>query len=88
MSLPIPLARGITVYGRAGCGYSSMAQQLISGRSQTRYYNLNQYLNDPREFFNLAQRRIRSHRTFPIVFVDQQFIGGFSELQSYLSRRG
>lgn len=74
--LPKPKRHGITAYGRRGCSYSENAANMTG----VTYHQLNDYFKSPQEFFPLVKHLIGNHRTFPIVFVDGNFIGGYTEL--------
>lgn len=79
---PIPApGHGVTVYGREGCWYSHAASQVPG----VKYYQLNQYYSDPREFLYHAREFIGNHRTFPVVFINGKFIGGYNELTGRLA---
>lgn len=68
------------MYGRRGCGFSEAAAEIPS----VTYHQLDDYFKSPRDFFPLVRNLIGNHRTFPIVFVNGKFVGGYSELKQYV----
>lgn len=81
-SIPAPKTKGITVYGRAGCGYSEAASRVPG----VTYHQLDHYYQNPREFLSRAKEFIGNHHTFPVVFINGKFIGGYDDLVKKISK--
>lgn len=78
--VPPPKTHQLTAYGRKGCMYSEMAKNYVLSKGG-KYYQLDDYYDgQPRKFFDHVKSIIGSHHTFPVVFKNAKFIGGYSEL--------
>lgn len=72
-----------TVYGRPGCGYCHMAQHALESAG----YEY-QYIDIYRQGLSkedLAKRLGKPVRTVPQILHGDKYIGGYTELRSYLS---
>jgi len=73
-----------TVYTRSKCSYCTKVKNLLTNMNlQTKYINADTYIASTQlkeQFFNYIQQITgKRHRTFPIVFFDAEFIGGYNE---------
>lgn len=66
----------IEIYTRPGCGYCQHAKTLLSSKGLT-FEEYNVYSNP--KFLGQMHSRT-TNRTYPQVFINNQSIGGFSEL--------
>ena len=87
-TLPHPSKKGLTVYTRRGCDYSLRAKSLgedVPPRTMTFIECDDLFFRDGANLF-FAQMceftRPRTHRTFPFVFWDGKFIGGYAEMRN------
>lgn len=67
----------ITVYHKDYCPYCKAARQLLTAKGFS--FNEIEVTNNPVEFANMVQRSGR--RTVPQIFVGDEHIGGFDDLQ-------
>jgi len=83
-----------TIYTKSGCPYCVRAKDLL--RSTRRSAQVKEIDCDPfltsavqkEEFLaTMATYCGRSYRTFPMIFHQGQFVGGYSELLQYLERQ-
>ena len=65
------------VFSKQNCGYCTKAKALLE--------DLGEDFEVITEFDVEAIKRVTNHKTFPFVFRDNTFIGGFSELEQTLS---
>lgn len=70
-----------TIYGKTGCSACVQAKQLLENKGVDYEYvllGLNYSLDD---FYTIAPK---THKTFPMVTVNGQYIGGLHQLQQIL----
>lgn len=84
-----PLDTGFTVYSKSGCSNCTRVKQLL--RDKEFFFlevDCDEFLIEDKEGFLLfiKERSGRDHRTFPIVFKDGNFIGGFLETQQWVDK--
>lgn len=72
-----------TVYGRPGCGYCHMAQRALEqGGYEYKYIDI---YREGISKEDLAERLGKPVRTVPQILHGDKYIGGYTELYSYLS---
>ena len=82
-TIPPPLKKGYTIYAKSGCAYCTLAKQVLASSTQTIYMCDNLYLEDNTLFFEFMQEYTKiSHKTFPLIFNNGEFIGGYKEIKS------
>lgn len=86
MNFPNPSESGYTVYTKSNCSYCVKTKNLLSDNNIT-IYECDDYLENNKEEFlefikNIANK---THRTFPIIFKNSNYIGGYSDLLNLLS---
>jgi len=71
----------ITIYGKEACGFCNMAKTLCESKNaEYTYLQLDEDYNAD-EF----SEKFPTARTFPQITVDEEAIGGFSELREYFN---
>ena len=79
-----PLKTGFTVYSKSGCYNCTKVKQLLLDK-QIFFLDVScdEYLLEDKEKFLsfIKERANKEYRTFPMVFNDGKFVGGFSETQ-------
>jgi len=84
-----PLETGFTIYSKSGCSYCTKVKKLLLDK-QIFFVDIScdEYLIEDKERFLsfIKGRANKEHRTFPIVFKDGKFIGGFTETQLYFDK--
>ncbi len=81
-----PSNTGFTIYSKSGCPNCTKAKQLLHGYSNMEIINCDEYLLEDKEgFLNFIKEKTGGieHRTFPMIFHDKTFIGGYKELEKY-----
>lgn len=85
---PFPLKKGYTIYGFSYCPYSKKAQKLLN--KYKKHYIYIEVDNNSRLFRHKLHKykgyNRKLHRTFPIIYRNDKFIGGASDLEKYLLR--
>ena len=100
MMVTKPAQEGFTVYTRSGCEFCRRAKQLLSSIPpslrrgpvpitvvECDEYVMGRAVSDVEGFWDVmcgAFRAAPSHRTFPVIFLDKKFIGGYTETLALL----
>ena len=85
MIIPIPSKKGYTIYTKNGCAYCNLAKQLLHKYEPTIIDCNELYLDNKTEFFEKMQGYTKKiHKTFPLIFQDGRFIGGYIEINALL----
>lgn len=73
---------GYTIYAKSSCGYCRKAKQLLP---QAFVVDCDDYLDTNKDKFlrRMEALTVRSHRTFPMVFHNKIFIGGYEDTKEY-----
>jgi len=78
-----PISKGYTVYSKSGCPYCTKVKDLLQEHSREFVVvDCDEYLIENKEAFLSFIETVNggiSHRTFPMVFRDGNWIGGFTE---------
>ena len=95
-----PSSEGFTIYTRSGCEFCNRAKELLIGKNRFRggvnivecdnylFLNDRQRSNKQTSFWNYMATAMHvpaSHKTFPVIFYKNKFIGGYSETLEYFS---
>ncbi|NBV77961.1 hypothetical protein EBR66_07380 [bacterium] len=87
MEITAPIAKGYTIYSKSGCTYCTKVKYLlnIAGHEPT-VVHCDEYLIEDRAMFNARMTEMagKECRTFPMVFLDGNYVGGFSETVTLL----
>lgn len=72
----------VELYSIDNCPYCDAAKSLLSSHN----FNVIEYnlTNNENAKFELVKKT--AHRTFPQIFIDGVFIGGYTDLKSHLSK--
>jgi len=88
MQFPLPSSNTFTIYSKSGCLYCHKVKQLLDDyyKSYTTI-NCDEYLVDDREQFLsfLKEKSGKECKTFPIVFHNEKYIGGYMDTVEYLN---
>ena len=84
--LPNPIQSGYTIYGITNCKYCKLAKEYLFKNENNisfLFINIEDYLIDNykqifNQEFNLNINK--EHKTVPIIFFNNNFIGGYTEL--------
>lgn len=88
-SFPSPFPSGYTIYSKSKCDYCVQVKTIIQkNHFSFEEINCDDYLLERKEEFlsfihGLAQKE---YRTFPMVFYNGQFVGGFNETKTHVAR--
>jgi glutaredoxin len=84
-----PLETGFTVYSKSGCTNCTKVKKLLLDK-QSFFVDIScdEYLlEDKEEFLSFIKEKAnKEYRTFPMVFKDRKFIGGFAETQLHFDK--
>jgi glutaredoxin len=82
-----PMDGVYTIYTRSGCSYCKMVMALLKDENPpVDEVCCDEYIAQfkPQFFQFIKQIAGKEHNTFPIVFLDREFIGGYTETKSFL----
>ena len=87
-TLILPIQNEWTIYTKSNCDYCTKVKKILENESYT-LVNCDKWLEtqDDKTIFLDQMKKIigYEHKTFPMVFNDKKFIGGFYEVEKYLS---
>jgi len=91
MDFTQPLSTGFTVYSKSGCIMCSKVKNLLKEKSIFfQVIDCDDYLIEDKEgFLSFMESCVGSskpQRSFPIVFYDAKFIGGFQETNEFVQK--
>ena len=87
MEFIAPVSSGYTVYTKQGCSYcSSVKRLLIDMRVEYTTVECDEYLAAGKEAFLqfIHAQAGKEYKTFPMVFYDKQFIGGYLDTKAFI----
>ena len=89
MEFPTPSAEGFTIYTKSNCPYCEKVKALFAHTiPEPEYVNCDAYLNNGYRdaFLNFIRgHTVIEHRTFPMVFLRGEFIGGYTESVAFMN---
>jgi glutaredoxin len=89
MDFEKPSAAGYTIYSKSRCPFCTKVKVLLEEEPYT-IIDCDQYLidDDTKQQFLLFIENIagKEYRTFPMIFKDGNFIGGFTETKVYYDK--
>jgi glutaredoxin len=102
MDYIVPSFSGFTIYTKSNCRFCSLVKELLNGESVLKAtelptvgeilspltVNCDAYLEENRDGFLQFIRAMtgKNHKTFPMVFFDGEFIGGYTETKVWYER--
>lgn len=100
MEFPEPSLISYTVYSKSGCPNCTKVKVLLEGEGDDEeiwrdnnihltIYDCDEYLKENREeFLNFMVKRAHTEiKTFPIVFFNGEYIGGFAETKKFMEKQ-
>jgi len=89
MEIEEPFKTGFTVYSKSGCSNCTKVKKLlIEKKAFFVDIDCDDYIIEDKEKFLLfiKERANKEYKTFPMVFNDGNFVGGFTETQDYFNK--
>jgi len=90
MEFELPLDNGFTIYTKSNCPYCTKAKQLLHTEIPLpKIINCDHYLQTNREPFLEFIKKLakKDHKTFPIIFKNGIFLGGYTETKEYMEKQ-
>jgi glutaredoxin len=85
---PLPSTTGFTVYTKTGYRYCDMVNRLLASEPGVVYIDCDQYSDTLQNFWVFIESvGCKDQTTFPIVFYNGTFEGGFTEALKCIQRR-
>jgi hypothetical protein len=85
--IQLPYNDIFTIYSKSGCKYCLEVKKLLENQNKDfLIIDCDNYLIENKTCFlqNIKELAKKDHKTFPIVFHNKVFIGGFNETNEYL----
>ena len=89
MEIEEPFKTGFTVYSKSGCPNCTKVKKLLIEKKVFFVdIDCDDYIIEDKEkfLFFIKERANKEYKTFPMVFNDSNFIGGFTETQDYFNK--
>jgi glutaredoxin len=82
-----PLKNGYTIYTKSGCSFCIKAKGLLS-KYNPYIVNCDSYLSENKDLFlrYIQTLTMIPYRTFPMIFFDGYFVGGYTEIKMHLDK--
>jgi glutaredoxin 3 len=89
MEFPAPQSTGYTIYTKTDCSYCTKVKILLEELGHTyTAVNCDEYLAEKEAFLTFIRGiAAKEHKTFPIIFFDGKYIGGYDDTMRFLSTR-
>jgi glutaredoxin len=89
MEFEEPKKSGFTIYSKSGCPNCNKVKAIL--KEQKIFFHVidcDEYIIEDKEKFLLFIKEIvnKDYKMFPIVFNDNNFIGGYNETQEYINK--
>jgi len=88
MNYPTPNATGFTIYTKTNCGYCDKVKSLLtsSGYPYTAILCDDYLKNDKMAFLEFIESIANvPYNTFPMVFHNSNFVGGYTDTMKYMA---
>jgi glutaredoxin len=89
MEFEEPLQNGFTIYSKSGCFNCTKVKKLLTEKNNVFVViDCDEYIIEDKEKFLLFinERANKEYKTFPMVFNNGVFVGGFNETQEYFNK--
>jgi glutaredoxin len=90
MNFEKPTPIGFTIYTKSGCPYCIQAKELLQYETpEPKIIDCDSYLKEDRDSFLLFIHTLSNtnHRTFPMIFKNGDFLGGFTETKEFQAKQ-
>ena len=83
----LPAEQGYTIYTKSQCSYCVKSKTLLKSEPFT-MIDCDEYIIEDKEaFLEFMERLIgKSYRTFPIIFHDGKFLGGYADTKEHYDK--
>ena len=90
MQIEEPSVKSFTIYSKTNCRYCTLVKSLLNENKITfNEINCDDYLSQDKQYFLnfIKEKANREHeyKTFPMVFCDGKFVGGFVETERLIT---
>lgn len=89
MNIFTPLETGFTIYSKSGCSNCTKVKKLLLDK-QIFFLDIScdEFLLEDKEGFLtfIKEKANKEWKTFPMVFKDGKFVGGFAEVQLHFDK--
>ena len=90
MQIEEPSDKSFTIYSKTNCRYCTLVKSLLNeNKIPFNEINCDDYLSQDKQYFlNFIKekaKREHEYKTFPMVFCDGKFVGGFVETERLIT---
>ena len=88
MEFENPSESGFTIYTKSGCPNCTKVKALLKDKKlKFNLIDCDEYIIEDKDFFLLFIKELTNTevKTFPIIFYDKEFIGGYSETVKFVN---
>jgi glutaredoxin 3 len=90
MDYIMPNSQGYTIYSKSGCPFCTKVKRLLEKESpEPLLVDCDDYLVENKEDFLLFIQQMagREYKTFPMIFHNGNFLGGFTDTKEYYEKQ-
>jgi glutaredoxin-related protein len=90
MDYILPNSQGYTIYSKSGCPFCTKVKRLLEKEAPSPLLvDCDDYLVENKEAFLVFIKEMagKEYKTFPMIFHNGDFIGGFSETKEYYEKQ-
>jgi glutaredoxin len=90
MDYIMPNSQGYTIYSKSGCPFCTKVKRLLEKESPAPLLvDCDDYLVENKEDFLLFIQQMagKEYKTFPMIFHNGNFLGGFTETKEYYEKQ-
>ena len=87
MNIPSPHSKGFTIYTKTNCSFCTKVKTLLEAETPKPVIVLcDDFLTEDRDAFLAFIKKNAGveYKTFPMVFYNRRFVGGFTETKKYI----
>ena len=87
LQISSPIKDGYTIYSKNKCGFCEKVKKLLENEKVEVIHCDEYLLKNKNIFLDFIEKKAGiSHKTFPMVFLNEVFIGGFTETKLYYEK--
>jgi glutaredoxin 3 len=90
MDYILPNSQGYTIYSKSGCPFCTKVKRLLEKEAPSPLLvDCDDYLVENKESFLVFIKEMagKEYKTFPMIFHNGDFIGGFTETKEYYEKQ-
>ena len=82
----MPNKNNYVIYGGKGCKWCKKAEFLLEDNElKYDYHDVDKEYGSKKNFFDQFSTRTNNKRTIPVVFANEKFLGGYTQLEEFVN---